>query len=34
MKTVGTPVAKIARITGLSRPTIYRVLSQITQLSG
>lgn len=28
MKAARTPVAKIARITGLSRPTIYRVLSQ------
>lgn len=26
MKTAGKPVAHIARITGLSRPTIYRVL--------
>jgi DNA invertase Pin-like site-specific DNA recombinase len=28
MKASRTPIAKIARITGLSRPTIYRVLSQ------
>jgi DNA invertase Pin-like site-specific DNA recombinase len=34
MKAVRTPIAKIARITGLSRPTIYRVLSQTTQLPG
>ena len=32
MKAARTPIAKIARITGLSRPTIYRVLSQTTQL--
>jgi DNA invertase Pin-like site-specific DNA recombinase len=31
MKAARTPVAKIARITGLSRPTIYRVLDQLTQ---
>jgi DNA invertase Pin-like site-specific DNA recombinase len=31
MKAKGTPIAKIARITGLSRPTIYRVLSQMNQ---
>src|SRR4051794_17931339 len=31
MKAARTPVAKIARITGLSRPTIYRVLSRPTQ---
>jgi DNA-binding phage protein len=30
MSAAGTPIAKIARITGLSRPTIYRVLSQLT----
>jgi DNA invertase Pin-like site-specific DNA recombinase len=34
MKAARTPIAKIARITGLSRPTICRVLSQTTQLSG
>jgi DNA invertase Pin-like site-specific DNA recombinase len=34
MKAARTPIAKIARITGLSRPTIYRVLSQMTQLAG
>ena len=34
MKAARTPIAKIARITGLSRPTIYRVLSQETQLAG
>ena len=34
MKAARTPIAKIARITGLSRPTIYRVLSQITQVAG
>ena len=34
MKAARTPIAKIARITGLSRPTIYRVLSQMTQLPG
>jgi DNA invertase Pin-like site-specific DNA recombinase len=33
MKARRTPIAKIARITGLSRPTIYRVLSQMTQLA-
>ncbi len=31
MKAARTPIAKIARITGLSRPTIYRVLSHLTQ---
>ena len=34
MKAARTPIAKIARITGLSRPTIYRVLSHLTQGSG
>jgi DNA invertase Pin-like site-specific DNA recombinase len=34
MKAAETPIAKIARITGLSRPTIYRVLSQTTQGAG
>ena len=34
MKLARTPIAKIARITGLSRPTIYRVLSQPIQLEG
>ena len=34
MKAKGTPIAKIARITGLSRPTVYRVLSQIDQVVG
>ena len=34
MRAARTPIAKIARITGLSRPTIYRVLSQMTQLEG
>jgi DNA invertase Pin-like site-specific DNA recombinase len=34
MKAARTPIAKIARITGLSRPTIYRVLSQETQVAG
>jgi DNA invertase Pin-like site-specific DNA recombinase len=34
MKAARTPIAKIARITGLSRPTIYRVLSRMTQLAG
>lgn len=34
MKASRTPIAKIARITGLSRPTIYRVLSQETRLEG
>ena len=29
MKSAKVPIAKIARITGLSRPTIYRVLSQV-----
>jgi DNA invertase Pin-like site-specific DNA recombinase len=33
MKAGRTPITKIARITGLSRPTIYRVLSQMTQLA-
>jgi DNA invertase Pin-like site-specific DNA recombinase len=32
MKAGRTPIAKIARITGLSRPTIYRVLSHLTQV--
>ena len=32
MKAARTPIAKIARITGLSRPTIYRVLSHLTQV--
>ena len=32
MKGARTPIAKIARITGLSRPTIYRVLSHLTQV--
>jgi DNA invertase Pin-like site-specific DNA recombinase len=32
MKAGRVPVAKIARITGLSRPTIYRVLSQADRL--
>jgi DNA invertase Pin-like site-specific DNA recombinase len=31
MKSARTPIAKIARITGLSRPTIYRVLARLTQ---
>jgi len=31
MKAARTPIAKIARLTGLSRPTIYRVLSHLTQ---
>ena len=30
MKSAEVPIAKIARITGLSRPTIYRVLSHLT----
>ena len=30
MRAARTPIAKIARITGLSRPTIYRVLSHLT----
>jgi DNA invertase Pin-like site-specific DNA recombinase len=34
MKAGRTPIAKIARITGLSRPTIYRVLSHMTQVAG
>jgi DNA invertase Pin-like site-specific DNA recombinase len=34
MKAARTPIAKIARITGLSRPTIYRVLSHLTQVAG
>jgi DNA invertase Pin-like site-specific DNA recombinase len=34
MKAAKTPIAKIARITGLSRPTIYRVLSQETHVAG
>ncbi len=34
MKAARTPIAKIARITGLSRPTIYRVLSQADQVMG
>jgi DNA invertase Pin-like site-specific DNA recombinase len=34
MKAARTPITKIARITGLSRPTIYRVLSQETQVAG
>src|SRR6516225_1063166 len=29
MRAARTPIAKIARITGLSRPTIYRVLSRV-----
>ena len=33
MRARGTPISRIARITGLSRPTIYRVLSQMTQLA-
>ena len=28
MKTAGKKIAHIARVTGLSRPTIYRVLEQ------
>lgn len=31
MKAARTPIAKIAKITGLSRPTIYRVLNYLTQ---
>jgi DNA invertase Pin-like site-specific DNA recombinase len=31
MKKAKAPIAEIARITGLSRPTIYRVLSQVDQ---
>ena len=31
MKTATMPITKIARITGLSRPTIYRVLNHLTQ---
>jgi hypothetical protein len=34
MKAARTPIAKIARLTGLSRPTNYRVLSQTTPLKG
>jgi DNA invertase Pin-like site-specific DNA recombinase len=34
MKAGRVPIAKIARITGLSRPTIYRVLSQESRLDG
>ena len=34
LKAARTPIAKIARITGLSRPTIYRVLSQTDQPVG
>jgi DNA invertase Pin-like site-specific DNA recombinase len=34
MRAARTPIAKIARITGLSRPTIYRVLSQMTRVKG
>lgn len=29
MKTAGKPIAQIARVTGLSRPTIYRVLREV-----
>ena len=29
MKSAGKPVAQIARITGLSRPTVYRVLKEV-----
>ena len=28
MRTAGKPIAQIARVTGLSRPTIYRVLRE------
>jgi DNA invertase Pin-like site-specific DNA recombinase len=31
MKAAKTPITKIASVTGLSRPTIYRVLSHLTQ---
>jgi DNA-binding phage protein len=34
MRAARTPIAKIARITGLSRPTIYRVLSQLARVKG
>jgi DNA invertase Pin-like site-specific DNA recombinase len=34
MREARTPIARIARITGLSRPTIYRVLSRVTRLPG
>ena len=33
MKAARTPIAKIARITGLSRPTIYRVLGHLTKVT-
>ena len=29
MKSAGKPIAQIARVTGLSRPTIYRVLREV-----
>ena len=29
MRTAGKPIAQIARVTGLSRPTIYRVLREV-----
>ncbi|MCH7688219.1 MAG: Hin recombinase, partial [Planctomycetes bacterium] len=29
MQAVGKPIAQIARVTGLSRPTIYRVLREV-----
>ena len=32
MKSVGKPIAQIARVTGLSRPTIYRVLREVHQV--
>ena len=33
MKSVGKPIAQIARVTGLSRPTIYRVLREVEPLA-
>ena len=33
MKAARTPIAKIARIAGLSRSTIYRLLSHLTQVA-
>ena len=33
MRTGGKPIAQIARVTGLSRPTIYRVLREVSPIA-
>lgn len=34
MRGAGKPIAQIARVTGLSRPTIYRVLAEVEPVAG